>query len=277
VKQTFVDATGLANIAQNFDDKIYNTAYVDLDRGGGFYRKLTESVVRSIREARQILLKATDSGEVERVKVVQALRSIERKFDDALREEIKRNAPKEEPVAFMNGVPIVNKQEEFESASKVGMDSFNLGDVTQMKENMSGEWKLQLIADSKGDGVSFYNKTLSWQYFDTDEMSYNASGPAGFLKLTQTGKFDFDEELRIITRKEVESRGSGAFLTDLLGTSNLSGAMASTNLEQQILSVDSELLITRVVVEKRSSLDTMKEYFSVWRRAETGQFSEKNQ
>ncbi len=276
-KQTFIDTTGLANIAQNFDEKVYNTAYIDLDRGGGFYRKLTESVVRSIREARQILLKATDSGEVERAKIVQALRSIERKFNDALKEEIKRNAPKEKPVAIMNGVPIENKQEQLESASTLGLDSFNLGDITQMKENVSGEWKLQLIADSKGDGVSFYNKTLSWQYFDADEMTYDASGPAGFLKLTQTGKFDIDEKLRIITRREVQSRGSGAFLNDLLGTSNLSGAIAATNLEQQIISVDSELLVTRAVVGKKSSIDTVKNYFTVWRRAETGEYSGKDQ
>eukprot|EP00957_Ditylum_brightwellii_P043975 3337672-Ditylum_brightwellii.AAC.1 len=74
-KQTFIDTTGLANIAQNFD-KVYNTAYVDLDSRGSLYRQLTESVVRSNREARQILIKAVDSGEVDRLKIVQALRSM---------------------------------------------------------------------------------------------------------------------------------------------------------------------------------------------------------
>ena len=55
-KNTFIETTGLDTIASNFDD-VYNTAYIDLE--GGFYKKLTESVVRSNREARQILLKAT--------------------------------------------------------------------------------------------------------------------------------------------------------------------------------------------------------------------------
>ena len=275
-KQTFIDTTGLDSIAQNFDEKIYNTAYIDLDRGGGFYRKLTESVVRSIREARQILLAATDSGEVDRIKVIQALRSIERKFNEALKEEIKRNQPKEEPIAMMNGKPII-KSEDLESPTAVGMDTFNMGDIEQTLENVSGEWKLQLIADSKGDGVNFYNKTLAWQYFDTSNMSYDASGPSGFLRLTQSGKFDIDETLRIITRKDIKSSGSGAFLTDLVVSSNLSGPTAATNLEQQIISVDSEMLITRAVVEKKSSSDTLKNYFNVWRRAETGAYSRNNQ
>lgn len=277
VKQTFIDTTGLADIAQNFgDDKIYNTAYIDLDKGGNFYRKLTESVVRSIREARQILLRATDSGEVERTKIVQALRSIERKFNEALKEEIKRNKPKEEPIAVLNGKPII-KQEDMESPTAIGMDSLNMGDLEQTMENVSGEWKLQLMADSKGDGVSFYNKTLSWQYFDVEAMEYNSSGPAGFLTLSQSGEFEIDEISRIISRKNVKSQGSGAFLTDLLGTS--SGSVAATNLQQQIISVDSEMLITRVVLDDdgKPKSDTRKDYFSVWRRAETGLYSGRKQ
>lgn len=78
IKNTFIDTTGLANIAQNFDN-VYQTAYVDLDNG--YYKRLTESIVRSNREARQILLKATGKGEVGRMKVVQALRSLSRQFD----------------------------------------------------------------------------------------------------------------------------------------------------------------------------------------------------
>ncbi len=274
VTQTFIDTTGLANISQNFDEKIYNTAYVDLDKGGGFYRKLSENVVRSIREARQILLAATDSGQVDRLKIVQALRSIDRKFTDALAEEKKRNAPKPEPTAIMNGKPII-KQEDLESTTTVGMDTFNLGDLDQILDNVNGEWKLQLMADSKGDGVSFFNKTLSWQYFDSSEMIFDASGPAGFLTIRQSGKFEIDKNLRIMIRKEVKNSGSGAFVKDLLGQSNLSGSLAATNLEQQIISVDSEILITRAVVEKKSTLDMVKGYFSVWRRAETGLYSGK--
>jgi len=274
VKQTFIETTGLANIAQNFDEKIYNTAYVDLEKGGGFYRKLTENVVRSVREARQILLIATDSGEVERTKIVQALRSIERKFSEALNKEQEQKAAKAEPVAIMNGVPIT-RQESFESSPTVGLEEFNLGDLEQILENINGEWKLQLMADNKGDGVNFFNKTLAWQYFNTDNMTYDTSGPSGFLSYTQAGDFLLEEGRRIISRKNVKSRGSAAVLTDVFGTSILSGAMASTTLNQQIVSVDSELLITRVVIEKKFPTDTLKDYFSVWRRAETGSYSGK--
>lgn len=268
--QTFIDTTGLGNIAQNFD-KVYNTAYVDLDRKGGFYKKLSQSVVRSVREARLILLKATGSGEVERAKIVQALRSIDRNFSDALKEEIKRNKPKEKPVAVMNGVPIVRRDEE-DNPSKPGLDTFNLGDMDQVLENISGEWKLQLMADSKGEGVNFFNKTISWQTFDTQDMSYEASGPSGFLTLSQSGSFDIDEVQRIITRKEVEKEGSAAFFTDVY-SSKLSGATAAVNLQQQIISVDSELLVTKTVLPMSALSETVKGYFSVWRRSKKGTYS----
>lgn len=90
VQDTFIETTGMNTFADNFDDR-YNTAWIDMD--SGFYKQLTESVVRGIREARQIVLKATGSGEVDRRKVVQALRSMSRYFDDALEKEIEENAP----------------------------------------------------------------------------------------------------------------------------------------------------------------------------------------
>lgn len=269
--QTFIDTTGLGNIANNFDDK-YNTAYIDLDRGGNFFRKLTESVVRSVREARQILLAATDSGEVDRIKVVQALRSIDRSFVKELEEEKKKNAPKKEPVAVINGVPIRQKDEDMGDAVK-GMDSFNLGEAAQMKENLNGEWKLQLIADSKGDGVTYFNKTVSWQNFDVEDMSFSCSGSTAFLTLTQKGVFAFDEDNRILSRTNTTNTGSGAFIKGLFGSGGLSGAAASTNVDQQIISVDSELLITRLTVPKKNTLDTVKGYYSVWRRAQNGVYS----
>lgn len=265
--QTFIDTTGLGNIANNFDDK-YNTAYVDLDRRGGFYRKLTESVVRSIREARQILLAATDSSEVDRTKIIQALRSMDRSFSDALREEIKKNTPKPEPVAVINGVPIVGRDDEEESSSAVGLNTFNLGDMDTVKENMNGVWKLQLIADSKGDGVSFFNKTLAWQDMNVEDMTYTAAGPSGFLSLSQSGDFEINEEQRIIIRKNVEKEGSAAFFTDI-DSDNLSGPTASINLQQQIISVDSELLVTRTVLPKSKMTETIKGYFNVWRKSQT--------
>lgn len=265
VSQTFIDTTGLGNIAENFDVR-YNTAYIDLDRKGGYYRKLTESVVRSIREARQILLAATDSTEVERTKVVQALRSIDRSFSNSLQEEIKRNEPEPEPIAIMNGVPIVSAKED-RKPTTLGLDSFNLGDISQIMENIEGAWKLQLIADSKGDGVSYFNKTLAWQNFDIGEMRYKASGPYGFLSLSQSGTFCIDEEQRIITRSEVEKDGSAALFLDVYSDS-LTGPIAAVNLQQQIISVDSELLVTRKVLPKDKLGDKVRGYFSVWRRAQ---------
>ena len=261
--EAFIDTTGLGNFAQNFDDR-YNTAYIDLDRKGGYYRKLTENVVRSIREARQILLAATDSSEVDRAKIVQALRSIDRSFSDALREEIKRNAPKPEPVAMINGVPIVSTDEEI---SVPGLDSLNIGGIDTVIENIAGVWKLQLMADSKGDGVNYFNKTLAWQEFDVEKMSYKAFGPSGFLSLSQSGAFDIEEEQRILSRKEVEKDGSAKFFTDVY-SSKLSGPTAAVNLQQQIMSIDSEMLITRAVVPKIKLSETVKQYFCVWRRSE---------
>jgi|AntRauTorckE5430_2_1112549.scaffolds.fasta_scaffold05748_1 hypothetical protein len=263
--QTFIDTTGLGNIAENFDDR-YNTAYIDLDRKGGYYSKLTENVVRSFREARLILLKGTDSSEVDRTKVVQALRSIDRSFSDALRKEIKRNAPKPKSEAVINGVPIINTDEEVIPAVP-GLDTFNLGAIGTVLENIDGVWKLQLMADSKGDGVNFYNKNLCWQEFDVQEMSYEALGPSGFLTLSQSGAFDVDEEQRIISRTEVEKEGSASFFTDVY-SNKLSGATAAVNLQQQILTIDSELLVTRVVVPKMKLSETVKEYFCVWRRGQ---------
>jgi len=262
---TFIDTTGLGNFAQNFDDR-YNTAFIDLDRKEGYYRKLTENVVRSIREARQILLAATDSSEVDRAKVVQALRSIDRSFSDALREEIKRNAPKPEPVAFINGVPIISTDEEI--APRVpGSDSVDLGGIDTVLENIAGVWKLQLMAGSKGDRVNYFSKTLAWQEFDIEKMTYKAFGPSGFLSLSQSGAFDIEGEQRIISRKEVEKDGPAKFFTDVY-SSKLSGPTAAVNLQQQIMSIDSEMLITRAVVPKINLSETMKEYFCVWRRSE---------
>ena len=155
-KTTFIDTTGLANMASHFDDR-YETAYVDLD--SGFYKKLTESVVRSHREARQILLKATGPGEVDRRRIVQALRSVSRAFSDALEKEIDaRNVP-EEPVAVIDGRPIMPDRRPQQPSQTSASDDFSLMEAEQILENLNGEWKLQLIADKQGDGVEFYNTT----------------------------------------------------------------------------------------------------------------------
>ena len=274
VAQTFIDATGLANIADNFDVR-YNTAYVDLDRGGGFYRKLTENVVRSVREARQILLRATGSGEIDRIKIVQALRSMSRSFDDALKEEAsQQEMEKTESVAVINGVPIYSTITSTDnSADRV--DTFIVPSAQQMIENLDGEWKLQLMADKKGDGVNFYNTTLAWQRIDSEDMSYQSFGPIGFFTVSQKGKYSVEDKKRLFSRSNVQNAGSGAFLTSILEADKLSGAVASTNLQQQIIAVDSELLITRCVRPNMVDLsENVREYFSVWRRVKTGSYSE---
>jgi hypothetical protein len=274
VSQTFIDTTGLANIADNFDVR-YNTAYVDLDKGGGFYRKLTENVVRSVREARQILLKATGSGEIDRIRIVQALRSMSRSFDEALKEEAsKRELSMNEPIAIMNGIPIISTVTISEnSASRV--EDFFVPSAEQMIENLDGEWKLQLMADKKGDGVSFFNATLAWQMLDSSSQSYQSFGPIGFLTVSQKGSYDVDGELRFISRSKIQRAGPGAFLAGFLDETNLSGPAASTNLLQQIIAVDSELLITRIARPQNiDSNDNVKGYFSVWRRVQKGSFSQ---
>mmetsp|Transcript_7652 Transcript_7652/g.10907 ORF Transcript_7652/g.10907 Transcript_7652/m.10907 type:complete len:754 (+) Transcript_7652:138-2399(+) len=266
-QQTFIDTTGLANIAENFDDR-YNTAWVDLDNG--FYRKLTESVVRSNREARQILLQAIDAGIVPRLKVVQALRSLSRTFDAALEAEIKAAAPQEEPVAIMNGKPILQKKEDELSAALLDQE-FILSSASQMLDNINGEWKLQLLADKKGDGVRFYNSTLSWQSVDSDAMEFNSFGPTGFLTVSQSGKMNFNEERRIINWSGVQSSGAGGFLASVMSGSSGTGPQSNPH---QILSVDSVLLITRIVPPKKTKVDeNVKEFFYVWRRVEPGTYS----
>merc|ERR1719251_112967 len=170
----------------------------------------------------------------------------------------------------MNGKPIIRIEKE-ESLSD-SIDTYNLPNIDEMKEIIDGEWRLQLMADKKGDGVNYFNKTLSWQYFDTTDMSFKSSGPAGFLTLSQNGAFNFGDN-RTISRIDVKGEGSAALFTDLLGKS---GAVTATNSEQQIISVDSELLITRVVVKKKvPTIDNVKDYFSVWRRVKSGTYSSK--
>ena len=266
IKSTFVDTTGLANIAQNFDD-VYNTAYVDLD--SGFYKRLTESVVRSNREARQILLKAAGKGEVPRLKVVQALRSIARHFDDALEEELASKV-QVEPTALMDGKPIVASAASTVSGSSVGnalnLDEFVLASPEQMISNIEGKWRLQLLADKNGDGVSFYNTTMAVQEFCVEDMTYSASGRSGLSMVDQKGEISFDESKRILSRKGAKSGGgSGGFFGALFGGGDSSGFAGAVSHEQQIMSVDSNLLITkRPLVKKGSSNE--KEHFTVWRR-----------
>lgn len=275
VTSTFIDTTGLANFANNFDDK-YETAYVDLDKKGGFYKRLTENVVRSNREARQVLMRARGSGEVDRLRVVQALRSVARKFDEAMTIENTQRAEakeeEEEPVAIMNGVPI--RKSKRKSNERVSMDKFNLASPDDMVANLDGEWRLQLMADKKGDTVNYFNSTLSWQRVDSSERKFKAICPAGFLTCGQEGTFDFDRVNRVISRDVTSSSGAPSFLsTAFLGKgSSRTGAPAAVLAPQQILSIDSSLCISRLYGLKVSSIDNVKDFYCVWRRVEIGTY-----
>jgi len=264
-RNTFIDATGLDNIAANFDD-VYQTAYVDLDNG--YYKKLTESVVRSTREARQILIKAEGKGEVSRTRIVQALRCLSRQFDEMLQSEIDASVV-QEPTAFLNGKPIERGPAE---SSRYGvqiasLDDFPLLSASEMIANIDGEWNLQLLADKSGDGVSFFNSTVAIQEFSTDDMTFSASGPSGLGTEKCSGQIAMDGSKRILSKEQVESASSGVggILSMLSGGKN-SGFPAAVTGKQQIISVDSLLLITRCARGSRKSGDLDKEYFGVWRR-----------
>jgi hypothetical protein len=270
-KATFIDTTGLANIASKFDD-VYETAYVDLSRS--FYKQLTQSVVRGSREARQILLAATGPGEVERMRIVQALRSLSRHFADALQAEIERNKPKPEPTAVMNGKPILQTDDDIATMVK-STDEFVLMDAQQMRENLSGAWRLQLLADKRGDGVKFFNTSIAWQHLDSKAMSFTSLSPQGFLTVEQSGAIEFNDKRRILRRKSVEVSGGGGMLAGLLGSVKY-GAAGAVRSEQQIVTVDSTMMVTRGVPSVRGpSSDDEKDYFAVWRRVDSGTFSKK--
>lgn len=298
VRNTFIDTTGFGNIASHFDD-VYQTAYVDLE--GGYYKKLTESVVRSSREARQILLKATNAGEIGRLRVVQALRSLSRSFDEALEREVQINAPQPEPVAVMNGVPIAPSRRSTGGTDAEGgtfalQDGFVLTDAPSMLSNLDGEWKLQLLADKRGDGVKYFDSQESWQAFDAANGTYVSCGPSGFASLQRSGSIEFNAKKRILRRRGVQSSGGGpsgtggggggvgllATLLPILGagvsTSSRTGFAGAVSNPQQVVLVDSVLLVTRGVPNVRAKPggggDTNdKDYFAVWRRVEQGTYS----
>lgn len=264
-RNAFIDTTSnaLANFADNFDD-VYRTGYVDID--SGFYRKLSENVVRSNREARQILLRATVSGEVNRLKVVQALRSLSRHFDEALEKEIESAAPIKEPVAVIDGKPILI-QKKTQDLKSVGVDDFVLASASQMVENLNGEWRLQLLADKKGDGVKYFDSNLAWQNLDTKRMVFSSASPAGFMSIIDSGILEFKEERRILVRGNVES--SSSLLSGLFPNIGATSSVVA----QQIVIVDSVLLVTRCVPGKRRLKDEIKEFFAVWRKVNPGTYS----
>jgi len=269
--ETFIDATGFNDISKNFD-QVYNTAYIDLDKGSQYYRMLTENVVRSTREARQLLLKAVNAGEVDRMKIVQALRSISRHFDEALTVEKEQEARKNVPLDYA-GRPIITARSSSSTASALstalGMDGYVLLDGTQTLENLDGEWRLQLMADKKGEGVDFFNSTLMWQTLDTSQMDYTTSN-------SQSGVLKFEEKDRVLYREGATggAAGGGGLFSVLFSGGKSGVARKMTNVPQQIISVDPALLVTRAIVAHQAA-DNVKDYFSVWRRVETGTFLKK--
>jgi hypothetical protein len=260
ITSTFVDTTGFSNIAQHFDN-VYQTAYIDLD--SGFYKRLTESVVRSTREARQILLKATGKGEVGRLRVVQALRSMSRHFDDSLQAEIAAQKAAT-PVAMMNGKPIMAPVVQKEVRI---LDEFVLASADQMMTNLQGKWRLQLLADKKGEGVTFFNTTRTLQEFLTEEMTFSASGPSGFLTIEKAGGINLDEQKRVLSRVNVQNSGAGSGIFGIFGDKT-GGFAGAVSYEQQIITVDSILLITKCVNRRGNGAE--KEHFGVWRRVIEG-------
>lgn len=269
----FCTPAGLENFASNFDD-VYQTAYIDLN--GNFYKKLTESVVRSSREARQILLRATGKGEVGRTRVVQALRSIARNFDDALMMEIE-SSKQVETVAVMNGKPIIQPEApSLPDESELG--DFFLAPADQMMDNIEGRWQLQLLADKQGDGVSFFNTTEAIQTFSSESRSFSATGPQGFLQVSLTGEIGMDKKRRVLFRKNLETSGMGGGILGFFGGTD-TGFAGSIARDHQVMVVDSELLITKYYPGRKpiggSSQQTSKEmekdHFSVWRRVDTTQ------
>jgi hypothetical protein len=263
IKNTFIDTTGLGNIAQNFDD-VYQTAYIDLD--SGYYKRLTQSVVRSHREARQVLLQAAGRGEVGRLKVVQALRNIARHFDDALESEIAANTQRE-PTAYLDGKPLVVYTAKPESTNTaIGLDEFVLASSEQMMNNLQGTWRLQLLADKQGDGVSFFNTSTAIQEFSTKGMSFSASGPSGLVTLKSSGDISMEDSKRILTRSNVQNPGGVGAIFSMFSGGKDSGFLAAVSREQQIMSVDSVLFITKCAPGSRKGKDAEKEHFGVWRK-----------
>ena len=286
-KNTFIDTTGMDNFASNFDDR-YETSFIDMS--SSYYKKLTESVVRSTREARQILLRAVGPSEISRLRIVQALRTYSRNFEEELEKEARRNAPAAEPVAVIDGVPIISKSAEQPSYNaRLNLDGeFVLADADIMVENLDGEWRLQLLADKQGDGVKYFNNSnsQSWQVFDVVDETFVASASAAFSSVTQSGEFSFDAGQRVIERTSRDgdggSGGPGSLLSSLFsGMGGVKfGAVGAISEPQQVLSVDSILLITRRATLAGKSSDRRnkeegKDYFAVWRRVEPGTFSSK--
>lgn len=258
IRDDFVDVSILSEVG-GYDEKRYNTAWVDTSKNGRFYKQLTESLVRSTREARQIILAATYSEcGIPRPRVVQALRSISREFDSELRVE-KEEA--EKPKIFIDGKLIAQKRKIIQKEP----GSFILASSTQMLENLDGEWRLQLLADKSGDGVKYFNTTESWQRLNCKSMKYALYLPVGFTNVDNVGSWEFQDQSRSIVR--LGKVDDGGWLVSILGGSTVLK-------KQQIMSVDDEMCIMRLGTDEKKKNDdsNIKDYFSVWRKVDKGSY-----
>lgn len=261
IRENCVDVSSVARI-DDYDTKTYNTAWVDTSKNGWFYKSLTESLVRSTREARQILFAATYSEcNIPRPRVVQALRSISREFDSDVKRE---QEEKEDPTVYIDGKPILKKREKI--VREPG--SFQLLGGDQMLENIDGEWRLQLLADKTGDGVKYFNTTTAWQRMDCSEMKYSLFVPLGWSANVdqKEQEWEFDTETRTIDR--LNGSSGGGWFVSAMGGSN-------TVKPQQVMCVDDEMCVVRLKtdVKTKNSESNIKDYFAVWRKVEIGTFS----
>jgi hypothetical protein len=200
------------------------------------------------------------------MRVVQALRSISRHFDDALEAEIASNK-KLEPTAFLNGKPLVARVPSPDPSNTViSLDEFVLASAEQMMQKLQGTWRLQLLADKQGDGVSFFNTTTTIQEFSTEEMTFSASGPSGFIAATSAGDIEMDEVKRILSRSNLKTSGGAGGIFNIFGGGKDSGFLAAVSREQQIMTVNSVQLITKCAPGTRKGKDGDKEHFAVWRK-----------
>jgi hypothetical protein len=154
-----------------------------------------------------------------------------------------------------------------EPVSSFRADDFILSDAETMLESLDGYWRLQLLADQQGEGVKFYNKTESWQHLDMTGRKFCSAGPQGFVRFEQSGNIEFNKKRRILWRSSVEVTNGGVF-TGLFG-GKTAGCFGAIRAPQQVMSVDSVLLITRGVPSRRvRQADDEKDYFAVWRKVE---------
>lgn len=192
-----------------------------------------------------------------------------RHFDDAIEKEIEKRK-QQEPTAYINGIPLLTIRPE-EKDNGPSVDQFVLASPEQMIENLSGSWMLQLLADKTGDGVSFFNTTSAVQeirILSEGKMTFRAEGPSGFAKVLCKGTLEMDGRRRVVNRSEVTTEAAAGSMLGMFGSNKNAGFLAAVSKPQQVICVDSTLLITKAPFGSRkdSRTDPDKEYFAVWRK-----------